>query len=286
MKPDVAVAQRVEQALLKKGHRVRIRVGAAVAGNRRSKFLKALLASEVFVVVLGKAAASSKHVIGEIGAARAMESTRGMLLLPVLLDNIAIPDVVNDLYCLRLRSEADQEFTRTAAWIHKAIADNIKLAPRIFISHRHVDERIATKLVALLQQAFHVEATDIRCTSVKPYMLAPGERTSEQLRSDIAGAELVIGILTPETSESNYVLCELGAAWGRDVVTFPVLAKGASLEDVPAPLNERHPISLESEDNCLDLIRYVGVRTSLRARRGVRGMLAKGAKRLAQLARP
>lgn len=161
------------------------------------------------------------------------------------------------------------------------IADNAKQGPRIFISHRHKDEPIVTALAALLQDAFYIETNDIRCTSVQPYMLAPGERTSEVLRSEIAKAELVIGVLSPDTSESNYVLCELGASWGRDVPTFPVLVRGATYADVPSPLGERHSMSLEKEENCLQLVDYVASRTSLRRREGVSGKVAQQAKVLA-----
>jgi hypothetical protein len=49
--------------------------------------------------------------------------------------------------------------------------------------------------------------------------------------------------------ESNYVLAELGAAWGRDVTTFPLLARGATYADVPSPLNERHCVSLEVQES-------------------------------------
>jgi hypothetical protein len=76
---------------------------------------------------------------------------------------------------------------------------------------------LSKSLIDLLESAFHVEPADIRCTSVPGYMLTPGERTSDELRSSLAGAELVIGLLSPGTTESNYVLAELGAAWGRDV---------------------------------------------------------------------
>jgi hypothetical protein len=285
MHADANVAKRLEVRLLEKGHRVKIPVGAAVAGNWRTKYTKALIASDVFVTVLSDAGLSAKNVIGEIGAARALEHTRGMLLLPVLIGEIEIPDFINDIYCLRLKSESDEEFAKIADGIHKAIVDNIQLAPRIFISHRHIDQSIAAELIALLEQAFYVEPNDIRCTSVKPYMLTPGERTSEQLRSDIGRAELVIGILSPDTSESNYVLCELGASWGRDVATFPVLARGASFADVPSPLNERNSISLENEDNCLDLIEYVRSKTSLRPKDSMMGKLSQHAKRLAESAK-
>jgi len=162
-----------------------------------------------------------------------------------------------------------------------AIVDNVKPSPRIFISHRHKDEPIIAALVGLLQDAFYIETHDIRCTSVQPYTLAPGERTSEILRSEIARAELVIGVLSPDTSESNYVLCELGASWGRDVPTFPLLVRGATYADVPSPLSERHSMSLEKEENCLQLMDYVARGTSLRRREGVSGKVAQQAKVLA-----
>src|SRR5262249_15150560 len=116
------------------------------------------------------------------------------------------------------------------------------------------------------------------------YMLTPGERTSEQLRSEIARAELVIGILCPDTPRSNYVLCELGAAWGRDAPTFPVLARGATFADIPSPLNERHSISLEREENCLQLLDYIARATSLKRRERVAAKVARDAKLLAKVA--
>ena len=282
---DAAAAERLEKYLVKKGHRIKIRVGAAVAGNWRTKFVKSLVASDVFVVVVSEAALNSKNVVGEIGAARAMDTIRGMLILPVLLGSLSYPDYVNDFYCFRLKADTDEEAQKTADALDKAIEDDAKLAPRVFISHRHIDKPVAADLVALLEQAFDIGSNDLRCTSVKPYMLTPGERTSEQLRSNIARAELVIGILSPDTSESNYVLCELGASWGRDIPTFPVLAHGATFADVPAPLNERHSLSLEDEGNCLDLIEYIASKTSLRRKESTPGRLADYAKRLANAAK-
>jgi TIR domain len=282
---DTQAARRLEQALLAKGHRVPIRVGAAVAGNWRTQFIRGLVAAEVFVAVISEATASRATVVGEIGAARAMDQTRGMLILPVLCGDIGYPDYINDLYCFKMEQDTDQAASAVADQLHVAMIDNVKLAPRIFVSHRHKDRPIASELVLLLEQAFEIGTSDLRCTSVKPYVLTPGERTSERLRTDISRAELVIGVLTPDTSESNYVLCELGASWGRDVTTFPVLAKGATISNVPSPLNERHSVSLENESDCLDLIEYVAAKTTLRRKEGSPGRLSEQAARLAQVAR-
>jgi TIR domain len=229
--------------------------------------------------LITEAALASKNVVGEIGAGRVLEELRETLLLPVLIEKMDIPDFLSDIYCFRLKGPDDMQ--RLVEELEKAIGDNVKLRPRVFISHRHKDELIVAALAALLEQAFYIERNDIRCTSVQPYMLTPGERTSELLRSEIAGAELVIGVLSPDTSESNYVLCELGASWGRDVPTFPVLVRGATYADVPSPLSERHSMSLENEENCLQLVDYVASKTSLRRRDGAIGKVAQQAKVLA-----
>jgi hypothetical protein len=261
---DVEIARGLEQLLLDKGHQVRIRVGAAVSGLWRTKFTKGLAAADVVLVILSDQALMSKNLVGEIGAARVMDHLKGMVVLPIIVGEMPIPDFISDLYCFRLKSEDKAELAKLAETLDKAISDDVKSAPRVFISHRHVDEPIAAKLATLLERAFQIDRNDLRCTSVKPYVLTPGERTSEQLRSDIARSELVIGILGPDTAESNYVLCELGASWGRDVPTVPALTRGATYADVPSPLNERHSISLENPDHCLELVEYVAVRTSLK----------------------
>lgn len=280
---DLELARTVQTRMLDNGHRSRIPVGAAVAGNWRAKYAQALASADVLIVLVTEASLASRNVLGEIGAARVLEHVRGMILLPVLVGTLAIPEFISDIYCFRLNDPNDLD--ALAKDLCKAIEDNIRLVPRIFISHRHKDEPIAASLTALLEQAFYVESTDIRCTSVQPYMLTPGERTSELLRKEISGAELVIGVLSPDTTESNYVLCELGASWGRDVPTFPVLIRGATFADVPAPLSERHSISLEKEENCLQLVDYIASRTSLAKREGTIGKVAQQARLLAAAAK-
>lgn len=276
---ESAIAKELETRLLAKGHTSRIPVDTAVAGNWRDRYTKALAAADVLVVMVSEVSLARPNVLGQIGAGRVLEHLQGMLMLPVLIGEIGIPDIVSDLYCFRLES-----MEKLAEELHKAILDNVKLTPRIFISHRHKDEPIAAALTALLEEAFYVDRNDVRCTSVQPYMLTPGERTSELLRMEIARAELVIGVLSPDTTESNYVVCELGASWGRDVPTFPVLVRGATYAHVPSPLSERHSMSLEVEENCLQLVDYVASRTTLKRREGVIGKIAQQARALAEAA--
>jgi hypothetical protein len=280
---DLELVRRIGQGLCQGGkHSSRFPIGAAVVGSWRAKIMKALLDSDALLAFLSPSGLASPSVLGEIGTARAMEYTRGMLLLPILY-GVPVPDFIREIWCFELNGTSNRAVSQLVAKLEAALSDNIRLAPRVFVSHQHKDQPIATALTSLLESAFEVGSGDIRCTSVPKYALTPGARTSEQLRSEIAGAELVIGILTPDTSESNYVLCELGAAWGRDVQTFPLLARGATPEQVPSPLNERHSVSLEKASNCLQLVDYVGSRTSLR-RSITNKVVAQKARELARAA--
>ena len=69
------------------------------------------------------------------------------------------------------------------------------------------------------------------------------------------------------------------------MTTFPLLARGATYADVPSPLNERHCVSLESQENCLELIEFVSAKTTLKGREGnILGKVAQAAKALAAAA--
>ena len=95
---DLALAQAVERRLRSKGHKTRIPVGTAVAGNWRTKYSKALAVADVLVVLITEASLTSKNVLGEICAARVLEQLRGMLLLPVLVGDMAIQEILIDIY--------------------------------------------------------------------------------------------------------------------------------------------------------------------------------------------
>jgi hypothetical protein len=95
---------------------------------------------------------------------------------------------------------------------------------RVFISHSSQDLKVAKALVEVLEVALSLESNDIRCTSVPGYKLNTGEHTSVQLQKEISGAEVIIGIVTTNSMQSSYVLFELGASWGLNKPTFPLLA--------------------------------------------------------------
>lgn len=285
---DEELAREIERRLCDAGNEVSIPVGTLPAGKWRDKLWRALEGSDVLVALLSENGLSSPYVASEIGAAGVFDRARGILVLPILfLDYADIPLFVSDYACFKLASKDEVSLDALVGKLCKAIDQHAAATlkgPRIFVSHRHKDEPQARALLELLQAAFEIEKEDIRCTSVPPYKLDAGDRTSERLRTEIAGAEVVLGLLSPDTSESKYVLAELGAAWGVGVPTFPLLLRGARFEDVPEPLNERHSLSLERGAECAQLIQDLRRVTSLLSRQGVESSVFERVAHLAELA--
>lgn len=214
--------------------------------------------ADAVVVLLSELALSSSFIMGEIGAARALHHAFGhVLLLPVLVGDIAIPRVVDDLFVERMTPDSTG-IERTAALVVKTLeyylTRSYQRLPRIFISHLHADAAVVQALVRVLEAAFIIAPNDMRCTSVPPYKLRAGERTSDRLRTELRRAEAVLGVVTPNMKASSYVLFELGASWGRGGVTFPLLARGATAADVPAPIGDLHTLALHDEAECHQLL--------------------------------
>jgi hypothetical protein len=100
------LAQQIEKGLVKKGHRISIPVEFKVAGNWRNKLTKALITSDALIAALTHSAFESRYVLGEIGAGRAMEYSKQMLLIPVLSEHMPIPEFLSDVFCFRLSTGA------------------------------------------------------------------------------------------------------------------------------------------------------------------------------------
>ena len=128
----------------------------------------------------------------------------------------------------------------------------------IFISHCGSDETIAETLVELLRAALGLPPESIRCTSVDGYRLPSGTSVTEQLREEVVNSRVFLGLITPDSILSAYVLLELGARWGAGLHLIPLLASGASANDLKGPLINLHAISCCSEAQLLQLIEEMG----------------------------
>lgn len=159
------------------------------------------------------------------------------------------------------------------------------VGPRIFVSHLHTDGELVKALVELLESAFAISERDVRCTSGHQYALPLGDHHFSSLRETIRDAEVVIGVITPLATESGYVVCELGAAWGLERPTFIVVANGATIRNVPPPVNQLSWIEFANRDACGRFLRDIEARTSLRRMAaGDLEALERASGRLVQLA--
>jgi hypothetical protein len=122
---------------------------------------------------------------------------------------------------------------------------------------------VASALIGLLESAFEINPRDIRCTSVPRYRLQVGAQSAESLKTDLNGAEIVMGLIGRDTAKSDYVLFELGASSGLDKPTFPLRIAGATFEHVPDVLREKSSLFLEDVAQCLQLVEDAGRVSSL-----------------------
>lgn len=107
---------------------------------------------------------------------------------------------------------------------------------KLFISHSHKDQEIASRLVRIIDESLEVPANAIRCSSAPGYQLALGDLTGTQLRNELDSADAIVAILSPRSIEADWVLFELGAAWGLVRRTIPLLVGGLEHDDLPGPL--------------------------------------------------
>lgn len=117
----------------------------------------------------------------------------------------------------------------------------------IFLSHASKDRDLAEALIALLRAALELGKQQIRCTSVPGYKLAVGVDTDEAIRAEVLLSNVLIGLLTPTSLSSSYVLFELGARWGRSLFLAPLLAKGASAGFLRGPISGFNALPADQE---------------------------------------
>ena len=132
----------------------------------------------------------------------------------------------------------------------------------LFISHASDDKQLAKALVELLRSALDVPAEEILCTSVDGYRLGGGDDTDDTLRAEVLQARVLLGIITPSSQKSSYVLFELGARWGTNRPLIPVTAKGANPGDLGGPLAGKNALDCAKRSGVQQLLGDLG--TALR----------------------
>lgn len=135
---------------------------------------------------------------------------------------------------------------------------------RLFISHSSDDVELAKALTSLVDAALTVPKGWLRCTSVPGFKLEPGADTPDELRRNLADADVVVGLLTPASLDSAYVLMELGAAWGFESWVVPLLAAGVDFEAIPGPIGQTvHAVRAIDESDVAALLESISNRCEM-----------------------
>lgn len=127
----------------------------------------------------------------------------------------------------------------------------------IFVSHSSQDEQAARLLVDLVKTAFNLPSKRIRCTSLDGYNLPAGSSVDEQLKKEVYGCKVLIGLISEQSVRSAYVLFELGARWGASRPMIPLLIGRSAL--LEGPLKGIHAISAFSQEQLYQLIEQLKV---------------------------
>jgi len=130
----------------------------------------------------------------------------------------------------------------------------------VFISHSSKDKSVASALIDLLRSAVGLSEKEMRCSSVDGYRFEVGAETDAQLKKEVKGSKVFIGLITPASIQSAYVLFELGARWGADLHLAPLLACGANSDFLKGPLRGLNALNATSEAEMHQLIHDVALR--------------------------
>lgn len=211
--------------------------------------------TDIAIVVLSKRYIGDAWLADEIRALMALENNqRPSFLVPILIDDLNDDDIPNYLRSKPRYDFRTSPFEAVYADLAAILSDKkSRTGLLIFISHSHENTAIAQALLKLLLLAFNISKSQIRCTSVDGFRLHVGANV-DRLKVEIYEARVFIGLITPESIRSVYVLFELGARWGAKRQIMPVLAAGADAGILGGPLGNINALSCDEPDQVHQLI--------------------------------
>lgn len=131
------------------------------------------------------------------------------------------------------------------------------MSKSVFISHAVKDKELAKLLVNLIENGIGVPESEIFCSSVDGYGIPTGKNFIEYIKLQIQEPKVVILLLTPSYFNSNFCLCEMGAAWIKSHQLFPILVPPLSYEDVKDVLTSTQVTKIDESLKYNELQEYI-----------------------------
>lgn len=128
----------------------------------------------------------------------------------------------------------------------------------IFISHSSHDVPIVKALIELLRSALNVPADKIRCSSVEGYKFPGGVTTDDEIKREVFEARVLLGVISPTSVNSMYVVFELGARWGIKKPLVPLTTSKVGIELLKGPLKGINALNSTVRTDVLQLINDLG----------------------------
>lgn len=111
-----------------------------------------------------------------------------------------------------------------------------KRKTRVFISHSYKDEHFARSLRETLTALSNVVVLD------PTRKLPKGEKIADRISKMLRDSDVVIALLSPESSQNPDVLFELGIAVGLGKRVIPIARRNTDISSIPFNIRDRNVI--------------------------------------------
>ncbi|SMQ77555.1 TIR domain-containing protein [Bacillus sp. OV166] len=132
---DWETAKKISDGLKSFKHEIVVEPEEIPPGENWREFLfTSLMESDGVVVIYTENTANSQYVMSEIGTSRAFirASNNKKFLIPVVIGNIGIPDVVSDIFCITTLDEDESDLSKTIEKLNDVISiHEVKVAAQI-----------------------------------------------------------------------------------------------------------------------------------------------------------
>ncbi|CAI2400618.1 Uncharacterised protein [Serratia proteamaculans] len=106
------------------------------------------------------------------------------------------------------------------------------MSKSVFISHATKDIDLVRAFVDLIETGIGVPDDEIFCSSLDEYGIPVGENFVSYMKNQMVEPKVVIMLMTPSYFDSNFCLCEMGAAWVKSHKMIPIIVPPSDFSDV------------------------------------------------------